>query len=573
MPARLYTFPAIVAVVCLVMAAAGCRSETPPPTAPPPADARRPTLRIVNGRIWTGDPEGPWAEALTVTGDIVTRVGTNAEIRPIEADRTIDAEGRLILPGFTDAHVHFLQGGRALSSVKLRDAKSREEFVARIEAFAATVPPGTWIRGGDWDHQNWGGELPTRAWIDAVTPSHPVWINRLDGHMSLANSLALKLSGVTRATKDIDGGTIVRDKAGVPTGILKDNAITLVDQHVPPDSPADEARAIDAASRYVIAQGVTTVHEMGDWKTLDALARQHAAGQLKTRIYAAVPLDTWERLRDALASKQFGGADGGGDDWLKIGDLKGFVDGSLGSHTAAFEEPFTDAPADRGFFVNTPDNLYRWISGADKAGLQVVVHAIGDRANHTLLDIYERVERENGARDRRFRIEHAQHLRPIDVPRFAALGVIPSMQPYHAIDDGRWADKVIGGERAKTTYAFRSLLDAKARLAFGSDWFVAPARPLVGIYAAVSRRTLDDARPGGWVPEQKITVEEAVRAYTTAGAYAEFAEGRKGQLKAGYLADLIMLDRNIFEVPAEKPEQIRDTRVLLTVIGGRDAAR
>ena len=286
---------------------------------------------------------------------------------------------------------------------------------------------------------------------------------------------------------------------------------------------------------------------------------------LTTRIYAVTPLDQWEKLRDAVAAKTYGGADGRGDEWLRVGGLKGFMDGSLGSHTAAFDEPFADAPKDRGLLVNPPEKMYEWIAGADKAGLQVMVHAIGDRAIGMLLDIYERVEKENGARDRRFRVEHTQHLRERDIPRFAQLDVIASMQPYHAIDDGRWAEQFIG-KRIATTYAFRSLLDAKARLAFGSDWFVAPATPLEGIYAAVTRRTLDDKNPGGWVPEQKIAVEEALRAYTVGGAYASFDESRKGTLVAGKLADLVLIDRNLFEIPEE---QIRNAKVLTTVVGGK----
>jgi predicted amidohydrolase YtcJ len=255
---------------------------------------------------------------------------------------------------------------------------------------------------------------------------------------------------------------------------------------------------------------------------------------------------------------------------LRIGALKGFVDGSLGSHTAAFHEPFTDDPKNRGLFVNTEEDLYAWISGADRSGLHVAVHAIGDRAIATLLDVYERTMTENGARDRRFRIEHAQHLAPADIPRFARLGVIASMQPYHAIDDGRWADRVIGSERAKGAYAFRSLLDAKAQVAFGSDWFVAPPTPLEGIYAAVTRRTLDDRNPDGWVPEQKITVEEALAAYTRAGAYASFEEAAKGTIAEGMLADLTVIDRDLRAIPA--PE-IRDARVIRTIVAGRTVFR
>jgi predicted amidohydrolase YtcJ len=312
--------------------------------------------------------------------------------------------------------------------------------------------------------------------------------------------------------------------------------------------------------KYVAAQGVTSVQNMGSWSDLAIFERAKKEGRLITRLYAVVPLATWERLRDTVAAR------GDGDEWVRIGGLKGFVDGSLGSHTAAMLEPFTDAPDDTGLLVNTPEDLYAWTSGADKAGLQVMVHAIGDRAIRLQLDIYERVEREDGPRDRRFRIEHAQHPAPSDIPRFAKLNVIASMQPYHAIDDGRWADAVIGTERAKTTYAFRSLLDANARLAFGSDWFVAPPTPLEGIYAAVTRRTLDGKHPEGWVPEQKIKVEEALRAYTSGSAYASFEESRKGTLERGKLADFAIIDRDITRIP---PEEIRDAHVLMTVVGGK----
>lgn len=520
------------------------------------------TLAIVNARVWTGDARRPWADAVAVEGTHIAAVGSSAEIRKLGGAQTrvIDAHGAMVVPGFIDAHVHFTDGGFALQSVKLRDAKTKAEFIKRIANFAKTVPAGTWITNGDWDHENWGGELPTRQWIDSVTPNNPVWINRLDGHMSLANSAALKAAGVTKAAKDVAGGTIVRDASGEPTGIFKDNAMGLVGRAVPPDSPEMIDRALRAAMAYVNAQGVTAVHNMGTWGELAAFERAHAAGALTTRIYAAVPLSSWKRLADTVKARGFG------DDWVRIGGLKGFVDGSIGSHTAAMLEPFTDAPNDRGLMVNTAADLYTWTKNADAAGLQVMVHAIGDRAIRTQLDIFERVAKENGPRDRRFRIEHAQHIAPADIARFGALGVIPSMQPYHAIDDGRWVDKVIGPERAKGTYAFRSLLDSKATLAFGSDWFVAPPTPLLGIYAAVTRRTLDEQRPGGWVPEQKITVDEALRAYTAGAAYAGFAEQHRGVIKKGMLADLTMIDRDLTRIA---PETIRDAQIVRTIVGGK----
>ncbi len=520
------------------------------------------TIAIVNGAVWTGEPNRPWAEAVALRGERIVVVGSTSEIRSRISPQTrlIDARGGMVVPGFIDSHVHFLSGGMNLASVQLRDARTPEDFIARIKTFAASVQPGTWITGGDWDHQNWGGELPQRSWIDSITPNNPVWINRLDGHMALANTAAMRAAKVPPSGGDVAGGTIVRDGSGAPTGIFKDNAQELIDPAVPDPTAAMLDRALDAAMTYVAERGVTSVDHMGTWADLAVFERANKARKLRTRIYAAVPLSTWGRLRDTVRAR------GQGDSWLRIGGLKGFVDGSLGSHTAAMMKPFTDAPSDSGLLVNTPEDLYSWTSSADKSHLHVIVHAIGDRAINLQLNIFERVERENGPRDRRFRIEHAQHIAAADIPRFAELGVIPSMQPYHAIDDGRWAEKVIGPERARTTYAFRSLRDTGARLAFGSDWFVAPPTPLEGIYAAVTRRTLDDKHPGGWIPEQKITVEDALRAYTTGGAYASFQETEKGSLTPGKLADVVIIDRDLTKIA---PETIRDAKIEYTIVGGR----
>ena len=520
------------------------------------------SLAIVNARVWTGDARRPWADAVAIEGNHIAAVGSSAEIRKLAGAqaRIIDAKGAMVVPGFTDAHVHFTDGGFALQSVKLRDAMTKAEFIRRIGAFAKTVPAGVWILNGDWDHENWGGELPTRQWIDSVTPNNPVWINRLDGHMNLANGAALKAASLGRDVQDVSGGTIVRDASGELTGVFKDNAMGVVDRAVPSAPPLMVDRALAGAMAYVNEQGVTAVHNMGSWGELAAFERARKAGTMTTRIYAVVPLPSWQRLADTVKAR------GHGDDWVRIGGLKGFVDGSIGSHTALMLEPFTDAPNDRGLMVNTEADLYAWTKGADAAGLQVLVHAIGDRAIRTQLDIFERVAKENGPRDRRFRIEHAQHIAPADMARFGALGVIPSMQPYHAIDDGRWVDKVIGPERAKGTYAFKSLLGTNAKLAFGSDWFVAPPTPLMGIYGAVTRRTLDEKRPGGWVPEQKITVEDALRAYTTGGAYAGHSDATRGVIRKGMLADLTMIDKDLTRIA---PEAIRDAKIVRTIVDGK----
>lgn len=517
-------------------------------------------LVITNATIWTGNEEQPYAQAMAIRADTLLFVGSNEEVAKYQTDQTetLDAQGHFITPGFIDSHVHFLTGGFNLSSVQLRDAQTPEEFANRIKEFAATQEPGTWILGGDWNHENWGGELPTKEWIDQYTPHHPVWVTRLDGHMSLANTAALNAAGIDNTVKDVTGGTIVRDKKGNLTGIFKDRASDLIDAKVPPPSDQQVDQALQAAMHYVAAQGVTSVHHMAGY--MEALERARNNNSLITRIYAAMPLKDWAVLSEKIKKE------GRGDKWLKIGGLKGFVDGSLGSHTAAFFEPYTDVPNDSGFFTNPPEKLYEWISAADKADLQLIVHAIGDKAIHTLLNIYEKVEKENGMKDRRFRIEHAQHFIPDDFKRLASLKVIPSVQPYHAIDDGRWAEKVIGAERIKTTYAFKSLFDTGVKVAFGSDWFVAPPTPLEGIYAAVTRRTLDDQNPDGWVPEQKITVEQALAGYTTHAAYASFDENIKGSLEPGKLADFVIVDQDLTKI---KPEKIRETQVLQTFVGGK----
>ena len=553
MPARI-----VCATLVALATLAGCSGGD---ARPEPA-----TLVISDARIWTGNPHERWAEAIASRDGRIVAVGTRAEVQPyIGADtEVVTAPGALLVPGFVDAHVHFADGGAALASVQLRDAATPAEFTARIAEYASRIEPGEWILQGTWDHENWGGELPRRDWIDAVTPDNPVWIQRLDGHMALANSLALAAAGVDADTPDIPGGEIVRYDDGRPTGILKDNAMVPVSRAVPPPTAEQIDRQIRAAMQHVASHGITTVHDMAldgemAWRSLDAYRRLHAAGELITRIYAVMPLADWERLLTDVENN------GTGDAWLRTGGLKGFMDGSLGSHTAAFFEPFSDAPDDRGMMINELDDMRAWIEGADAAGLQVNVHAIGDRANAELLDIYLDVVETNGDRDRRFRIEHAQHLRPSDIPRFAAQKVIASMQPYHAIDDGQWAERVIGPERIKTTYAFRSLLDAGASLAFGSDWFVAPADPIAGIHAAVTRQTLDGKNPDGWVPEEKISVEQALRAYTADAAHASFEEDSKGMIRPGMLADLVLLDRDITSIA---PDAIQQTQVVMTIVGG-----
>ncbi len=525
------------------------------------------SLVLLNGKIWTVNDRQPRAEAVACLGSRIVAVGSNGEIRKWIGAGTeaIDLGGKLVLPGFNDEHVHFFSGGENLASVQLRDAKSEEELRRRIAEFAAKQPAGRWITGGDWDHENWTpARLPTRQSIDAVTTGHPVFVNRLDGHMALANSEALRLAGITRDTPDPPGGTIVRDAAGEPTGVLKDAAMERMYRTIPAPSQDQIADAVRAAMRYAAENGVTSVQDMSaSPEILRVYQTLLARGELTVRISGHQPLAAWQRLAAVGLHAGFGG------EKLHIGGLKGFADGSLGSTTALLFEPYLDAPNTSGLANSEmiPESkMQAHILGADRAGLQVAVHAIGDKANHIILGMYEEAERQNGARDRRFRIEHAQHLRTEDIPRFGKLHVIASMQPYHCIDDGRWAEKRIGPERAKGTYAFRALLDSGAVLAFGSDWDVAPMAPLIGIYAAATRRTLDGKHPDGWVPEQKISVAEAIRAYTTGSAYASFDEQIKGSIEPGKLADMVVVSDDILSMPAA---EIEKTRVETTVFDGK----
>lgn len=526
-----------------------------------PAAPAAPALVAV-GRVWTGDSTRPWAEAVVARGDSIAFVGDSAAALAQAGTGATVLRGAFVAPGLGDAHVHFLDGGFQLVGVDLRDAATPAEFTRRLAAFARTLRPGEWIVGGMWDHENWGGApLPDRAWIDSVTPDNPVFVSRLDGHMALANSRALAAAGITRASAPIPGGTIVRRADGEPTGLLKDEAMTPVFAVIPDPAPDRADSALVRAMRWAARHGVTTVHAVSAGPVeVAALRRLHDAGRMLVRVHAYPPLATWRAVAETLRAR------GPGDDWLAVAGVKGFVDGSLGSTTALFERPYDDAPATSGLLVTPRDSLARWIGAADSAGLQVAVHAIGDRANALLLDLYDSVAAAHGPRDRRFRDEHTQHLRPQDVARFGRAGVIASMQPYHAADDGRWAGKRIGPERVRTTYAFRSLLDAGAHLAFGSDWTVAPLDPLLGLEAALTRRTLDGTHPDGWVPEQKIGLEEALRAYTAGVAYAGFAERRTGILRPGMLADLVVLDQDLFRIA---PTELHAARVVATVAGGR----
>ena len=515
-----------------------------------------------NAKIWTGDSANAWADAIAIKGNEIVHVGKDYQSLKGSNTEMIDLGGKLMTPGFIDNHTHFLFGGYTLSGVDLRKATTPKEFISTLKEFCQKYTDDRWILGGNWDHEVWGGELPSRDWIDSITGNHPIFLNRYDGHMALANSKALEIAGINKDTKVPQGGEMKKNIKGEYTGLLKDEAMALVNKVIPDPTEKELDEYLEAAVQHAFENGVTQVHDMGwygGWTDLATYRRNYSNKKLDLRIYSFVPLNNWAKL-DSFCKKE-----GKGDDMLRWGGSKGFMDGSLGSTTAWFYDPYLDDSKTSGLTVTDTIDIHNWVLAADAAGLHIAVHAIGDRANDFILNVFEEAEKKN-SKDHRFRVEHAQHLTQSAIPHFAQLKVIPSMQPYHAIDDGRWAYKRLDDARLKGTYAFKSLLDHKTGLTFGSDWMVAPLKPLEGIYAAVTRRTLDDKNPDGWYPEQKISVEQALKCYTVNNAYAGFQENKLGTLKKGMLADFAVLDENIFEIAREK---IKDVRVLRTIINGK----
>ena len=552
-------------------------------------------LILVNARVWTLDPDQPEAQAVAIRGQRIIKVGTNEEVRRLarsDYTRVIDLRGRLVLPGFIDNHTHFAAAGRLLLGLNLLDVNDPDAFRTRVQEAAARLPAGAWLTGGDWGaYAQWkqgstgasgavsakaGEFLPTKELIDPVTGDHPALISRFDRQVYLANSLALLAAGITRETPDPQGGEILRDADGNPTGLLRGAAADLVEEVIPPPSheqrKAEALRALEEARRW----GVTSLHDnIADFETLELFKELQKEELLTARVWARMWLSEWEKVRDYIRSYRVPAATGGwGDQYIRLGGLKAWVDGIMGNSTALFFEPYANQPERRGQLrdVMFPEgNLYQLIKDADLAGFTITVHAIGDHANRILLDTYEKVFAENPLRDRRFRVVHAQVVHPDDFARFGKLGLIAEVQPYHCIDDMRWMEERIGRERARGAYAFRSLLEGGATMSFGSDWpgtnaSYYPINPLLGIYAAVTRQTLSGQPPAGWFPEQRVTLEEAIRFFTLANAYATFEENIKGSLKEGKLADVVVLDRDILSRP---PKELLETQVLYTIFDGR----
>ena len=543
--------------VLIIMAALDANAQ-PKPSA---------TLIVTNAGVYTVDKQRPKAEAVAVIGDRIVAVGSRADIDLWRGPQTkvIDAGGKLLLPGFNDAHVHFIQGGAQLEQVNLVDAPTREEFAKRIAKQVVKTLKGEWILGGRWDETKWAKpELPTKELVDPVSGNTPIFVERYDGHEALANSAAMKLAGINSKTADVPGGVIVRDGNGNPTGIFKDAAQELIYKAIPPMTQERRLRAARGALKHAASLGVTSVQHMNpEFADVAAYSELAEKGELTTRIYA-VPMET-----DWRDQAKVGIRHAWGSSYLRLGAVKGYADGSLGSQTAYMFEPFSDDPGNRGLLsdeMHPPSAMRDRLMQADAAGLQIRVHAIGDRAISMMLDIFGDIEKEHGYHDQRFAIEHAQHMAQKDFERFAKLHVIASMQPYHAIDDGRWAEARLGHERARYSYAWRSFLDHGVTLAFGTDWPVAPLDPMIGLYAAVTRATLNGKNPGGWIPEEKIMLPEAIEAYTMGAAFAEFQEREKGSITPGKLADMVIVSDNIFDL---KPETIRNAKVQTTIVGGK----
>jgi len=518
---------------------------------------------FINGKIYTVDNNRPVAEAVIVNGNKIIFAGNNSGAKKFIDNETemINLQGKLLLPGFIDGHTHFINGGFYLLGLNLRQAGSIAEFKKLLKEYVNTHK-GKWITGGSWDHQAWEiKELPVKEMIDPFTQETPVFIERFDKHLALANSLALKLAGITKYTPDPAGGTIVKDSfSGEPTGILKDNAMPLIYSIIPEQTKAEEDRAVLAALDEAKRNGVTSIHDITNKNDLLVYQRLEKTGKLSCRVYTRLPIADYNNLACSGIQYNFG------SDKIKLGSLKAFSDGSLGADTAWFFENYlNENTSGLPAYTIIDGRLEKWAFEADENKLQLSIHAIGDKANNYILDLFEKIISVNPVWERRFRIEHAQHIREADIQRFAKLKVIASVQPYHLIDDGVWAEKKIGRERIKQAFPFKSLIDSGVTLCFGSDWTVAPMNPLLGIYAAVTRRTLDGNYPDGWIPGQKINTEEAIKAYTINNAYASFEENIKGSIKPGKLADFVVIDEDILSIV---PTKIKDASIDMTVFDG-----
>ncbi|HMF56570.1 MAG TPA: amidohydrolase [Pyrinomonadaceae bacterium] len=564
---------------------------------------KRVSLLILHGKIFTGDARGTVAQAVAVNNDRIIAVGSDAEIMShYRSARVIDLNGKFMTAGFNDAHLHFMNGGFSLMRVDLNGSRTLDEALQRIAAKARELPAGAWILGRGWDHTLWGGRWPTRQDLDRVAPNNPVFVQRVDGHVSWVNSLALQKAGITRETQQPAGGEIMRDSTGEPAGILKETAAALVGRVVPEPTQAEKMQAIERALMEARRYGITSIQDNSGYTTTQLYRQLNLQGKLTVRVSEwqnfEDSVDELKRQREefnSIVNKTFGGVD---PLMLKLGVVKGYVDGTLGSRTAAMLAPYADDPANSGIPRHTPEDLTRMIVERAQAGFQIALHCIGDRANRMALDGFEAarfhlLELRAGASIPhqartptptpsvattsspqtnasnlylRHRIEHAQVVAPADFPRFRDLGVIASMQPSHAISDKRWAQARLGEARAEGAYAWHTMMSLGVHVPFGTDWPVEPINPYLGLYAAVTRQSTDGQPAGGWFPQQRISIEDAIRNYTAESAYASFDENLKGQIKPGMLADFTVHSQDLLTI---RPEDIFKTETMITILGGR----
>lgn len=521
-----------------------------------------------HGRIYTNDPANPWAEAMAVADGKITCIGKVAHVLldcggSQEGAATVALHDEFVMPGFNDAHVHLGSAGAGALAVELRGVTSVEEMQKRVAQAVAHHKEGEWITGSGWDHTVWPEKrFPNRQQLDVVAPKNPVILTHISGHVAVANSLALKHAEIDKSTPNPPGGEIEHDGLGEPTGMLKEAAaMALVRVRVPDPSQEERRKGLEIVLRNVARNGVTSLQDNSAWEDFQVYQQLKEDGKLTVRITEWLPFNaSLNELQDRRAQGGYK------DPWLKTGALKAVTDGALGSRTAAMLEPYSDDPSTRGIFTYDPDKLRAMAIERDKAGFQLNFHAIGDRANRMALDVFEAVAKANGRRDRRGRIEHAQVVAPPDFRRFAELSVIASMQPSHQTTDMRWAEDRIGNERIKGAYAWNTMLKNSVRLAFGTDYPVEPISPFRGLYACVTRERPEGGPRKGWEPQEKISLEDCIRAYTSGSAYAQFEEGKKGELEVGEYADFIVLSNDLTKIP---PSEYTKVRVLQTVVGGR----
>jgi predicted amidohydrolase YtcJ len=531
-------------------------------------------LILINGKIFTVNKNFPYVKSIAIAGEKIIAVGSNELVEKFRGPNTrvIDLQGKTVVPGFNDAHLHFLGGGLLLSRVNLEGVNSIEEFQKRVKTQIEKLPKGAWILGRGWDHTLFPDKkLPTKEILDKVSPDNPVFLNRIDGHIALANSLALKIAGITKDSQNPKDGEIVKDpKTGEPTGILKeDPAMELVSNKIPNSTFEEMSIALQNALDEAKKFGVTSIQDghaarAEDFSVYEDFLKK---GKLTVRVAwwgeleSGSMKDEGRNMNDEVRKKY-----PITNPNFHIGILKAYSDGSLGSRTASMLEPYNDDPSTSGLPQMTQEEMDSLVIDRDKKGFQIGIHAIGDRANRMVLNSFEKVMRINGFRDRRYRIEHAQVIHQEDIQRFAKLGVIASMQPTHCISDKRWVEDRIGKGRAKGAYVWKSLLKSEAKICFGTDWPVEHLNPMEGLYAAVTRQSVDGEPKGGWFPEERLTMEEAVECYTLGSAYAEFQENVKGSIELNKLADLVVLSQDIFTIP---PEKTLETKVVYTVFGGK----